>query len=180
MPVLGARQKAAAGELREWWEDLWQRSIGSQVVLLQVPSGWGRKTVLDRFTEEIGAQDDAPVTLTVRIESRALRALETAGLRSQALARALQVLVLRADLGEAAEQHPVLERLGLDEPAGQAQLGLGVANLVFSGLTAGISFLLAGLAATAAGKAWDDSPAGQDGALARTAGPWRRCRSRRR
>ena len=44
-----------------------------------------------------------------------------------------------------------------------------MASLFFSGLTAGVSFLLAGLAVGAAGKAWDDSPAGQDGALARTA-----------
>ena len=76
--------------------------------------------------------------------------------------------LLRADLDEAAEQRRVVERLGLDA-AGRAQLGLGVANLFFSGLTAGFSFLLAGLAVSAAGKVWDDSPAGQDGALARTA-----------
>ena len=162
------RHAELAGELVEWWEDLWQAHTGSRVVLVAVPPGWGRTTVLDRLAEAAGA-DDAPVTLIVRIEGQALRALETAGLRAQALARALQVQLLRTDLGEAAEQHRVVERLGLDEPAGRAQLGLGVANLFFSGLTAGISFLLAGLAVAAAGKVWDDSPAGQDGALARTA-----------
>jgi tetratricopeptide (TPR) repeat protein len=163
------RHAELAAELTEWWEDLWQAHTGSQVVLVAVPTGWGRSTVLDRFKERIDARNDAPVTLTVRIEGQALQALETAGFRAQALARALKVQVLRADLGEAAEHHRVVERLGLDEPVGQAQLGLGVASLFFSGLTAGISFLLAGLAVGAAGKAWDDSPAGQDGALARTA-----------
>jgi tetratricopeptide (TPR) repeat protein len=162
------RHAELAGELVEWWEDLWQAHTGSRVVLVAVPPGWGRTTVLDRLAGAAGA-DDAPVTLIVPIEGQALRALETVGLRAQALARALQVQVLRADLDEAAEQHRAVERLGLDEPVGRAQLGLGVANLFFSGVTAGISFLLAGLAVTAAGKAWDDSPAGQDGALARTA-----------
>ncbi len=38
-----------------------------------------------------------------------------------------------------------------------------------SGLAAAVGFLVAGVAVAAAGKAWDDSPAGQDGALARTA-----------
>ena len=37
------------GELAEWWEDLWQRGIGSHVVLVPVPSGWGRSTVLGEF-----------------------------------------------------------------------------------------------------------------------------------
>jgi tetratricopeptide (TPR) repeat protein len=163
------RHAGLAAELGEWWEDLWQRRTGSRVVLVAVPSGWGRTTVLDRFEEGIDARDDAPVTLTLRIEGQAMRALETAGLRAQALARALEVQVLRADLSEATEQRRLVKLLGLDEPVGREQLGLGVANLFFSGLTAGISFLLAGLAAAAAGKAWDDSPAGQDGALARAA-----------
>ena len=73
------RHAELAGELVEWWEDLWQAHTGSRVVLVAVPPGWGRTTVLDRFAEAAGA-DDAPVTLTVRIEGQALRALETAGL----------------------------------------------------------------------------------------------------
>ena len=38
-----------------------------------------------------------------------------------------------------------------------------------SGLAAAVGFLVAGVAVAAVGKAWDDSPAGQDGALARAA-----------
>jgi hypothetical protein len=41
--------------------------------------------------------------------------------------------------------------------------------LFVSGLGAAVGFLVAGVAVAAAGKAWDDSPAGQDGAVARTA-----------
>jgi hypothetical protein len=55
---------------------------------------------LGRFEAAIAARDDAPVTLTARIDGQALRALKAAGLRSTALARMLQVQVLQADLGE--------------------------------------------------------------------------------
>jgi hypothetical protein len=163
------RHAGLSGELAEWWEGLWLRHTGSRVVLVRVPAGWGRSTVLDGFQAVIAGRDDAPVTLTARIDGRALRAMETAGLRSAAVARTLQVQILQAELGEAAGQHQMLDRLGLDKAAGQAQLGVGVAGLFFSGPTAGISFLLAGLLAGAAGKAWDDSTGGQDGVLARTA-----------
>ncbi len=169
MVEVATRQARLVGELAEWWEDLWQTPTGSRVVLVVAPRGWGRSTALDRFVTGISARDDAPVTFTIQIEGQALQAIEAPGSRAQALARALQVQVLRANLDEATEQHRAVHWLGLDEPTGQAQLGLGVASLVFSGLTAGISFLLAGLAVGAVGKAWDDSPAGQDGALARTA-----------
>jgi ATP/maltotriose-dependent transcriptional regulator MalT len=53
----GAGHRAA-----EWWEDLWQAGTGSRVVLVCVPAGWGRSTVLDRFQAEVADRDDAPVT----------------------------------------------------------------------------------------------------------------------
>ena len=137
---------------------MWQRHTGSRVVLVKVPSGWGRTTVLDRFQAQIEARQDAPITLTIRISGRDLPS-ETS----------LQAQALRDLLAPATARHRAAELLGLDRPAGATQLGLGVGALFFSGLTAGISFLLAGLAVGAAGKAWDDSPAGQDGALARAA-----------
>ena len=48
----------------EWWEDVRDGGIGSQVVLLEVPRGWGRSRVLNDLT---GAVEDAdgPVTFTV-------------------------------------------------------------------------------------------------------------------
>ena len=151
------RHAELAGELVEWWEDLWQRGMTSRVVLVAVPPGWGRTTVLDRLAEAAGA-DDAPVTLIARINGRELP--DGAG---------AQAAVLRDCLAEAGTRHPVAELLGLDRLGGITQMGLGVGGLFVSGLAAAVGFLVAGVAVAAAGKAWDDSPAGQDGALARAA-----------
>ena len=151
------RHDELAGELVEWWEDLWQRGMTSRVVLVAVPPGWGRTTVLDHLTEAAAA-DDAPVTLIARIPGRALP--EDPG---------AQGAVLRDCLAQAAARHRVAELLGLDRLGGITQLGLGVGGLFVSGLAGAVGFLVAGVALGAAGKAWDDSPAGQDGALARTA-----------
>jgi hypothetical protein len=153
------RHAQLAGELIEWWEDLWQRGMTSRVVLVAVPPGWGRTTVLDRLAEAAGA-DDAPVTLIARINGRELP--EGPG---------VQAAVLRDCLAEAAAPHRVAELLGLDRLGGVTQMGLGVGGLglFVSGLAAAVGFLVAGVAVGAVGKARDDSPAGQDGALARTA-----------
>ena len=88
------RHAEAAGELVEWWEDLWQRGMTSRVVLVAVPSGWGRTTVLNRLAEAVGA-DDAPVTLIARINGRELP--DEAG---------SQAAVLRDCLAEAGTRHP--------------------------------------------------------------------------
>jgi hypothetical protein len=141
------RQARLAAELAEWWEDTCGRSTpahgwcwcGCQRRGAAAPSWTGSRLgsmpgMMCRSLSPSGSK------------GQTLQALETPGLRAQVLARALQVQVLQADLDEAAEQHRVMERLGLDEPASQAQLGLSAASLFFSGLTAGISFLLAGLA----------------------------------
>ena len=98
--------------------------------------------MLDRFQAQIEARQDAPITLTIRISGRDLPS-ETS----------LQAQALRDLLAPATARHRAAELLGLDRPAGATQLGLGVGALFFSGLTAGISFLLAGLAVGAAGKA---------------------------
>jgi hypothetical protein len=157
MEAGSGRHTELAGVLVEWWEDLWQRGMTSRVVLVAVPPGWGRTDVLDRLAEAAGA-DDAPVTLIARINGREL----PDGVGAQAA-------VLRHCLAEAAARHPVAELLGLDRLGGITQMSLGVGGLFVSGLAAAVGFLVAGVAVAAAGKAWDDSPAGQDGALARTA-----------
>ena len=64
------RHAALVAELAEWAEDLWQVCTGSRVVLVKVPSGWGRTTVLERFQAEITDREDAPVTLTIRVDGR--------------------------------------------------------------------------------------------------------------
>jgi hypothetical protein len=61
-----ARHKAVLTELAEWWEDVSAGGIGSEVVLLAVPPGWGQADVVDQL-ERIAADPDGPVTLTVRI-----------------------------------------------------------------------------------------------------------------
>src|SRR5689334_3817711 len=114
LPVLGPRQEAAAGELREWWEDLWQRGIGSQVVLLQVPPRWGRSAVLDQVSEVVSVAD-APVTLVVRFNGRELR--DGLGLQAE---------VVSGQLADAGARHRVAELVGLDGMPGVAQVGLGV------------------------------------------------------
>lgn len=152
------RHPALAGELAEWWEDLCQRGIGSRVVLVAVPSRWGRTTVLDSFAADIAGPGDGPVTLTARINGKLMP--DEIG---------LQAAVLRECLASIGVRHRSAELLGLDRLGGTAQLGLGVGGLFVSGMAAGVSFLLAGFAIGAAGKAWDDSPAGQDGAVARAA-----------
>src|SRR5580693_2684595 len=97
-----SRHSELAGELVEWWEDLWQRGMTSRVVLVAVPPGWGRTTVLDRLAEAASA-GDVPVTLIARINGREL----PEGVGAQAA-------VLRDCLAEAATRHRVAELLGLD------------------------------------------------------------------
>ena len=143
------------GELAEWWEDLWQRGIGSHVVLVPVPSGWGRSTVLREFGALV-EDDDGPVRVVVFLDG---------GLPG----RAVQADALLKGLLAAAPRSRVAELLGLGTAAGQVQLGLGVGGLFVSGLAAAASVLLASLAVTAAGNAWDGSPAGEAGAVARAA-----------
>jgi tetratricopeptide (TPR) repeat protein len=151
------RHAELAEELTEWQEDLWQRSMTSRVVLVAVPPGWGRTTALDRLAETAGG-DDAPVTLVVRIDGHKLPG-ETG----------LQAAVLRKCLAGASDSHQVAKLLGMDRLGGSVQTGIGIGSLFVSGPVAPVAFLLAGIAVGAAGKAWDDSPSGQDGAVARAA-----------
>jgi tetratricopeptide (TPR) repeat protein len=154
-----SRHAELAAELTEWWEDLWQVPTGSRVVLVPVPAGWGRSTILDRFAADIAARDDGPVVPPIRVDGQNLGS-QTIGVQAEKL---------RECLAPAGRRHPLAELLELDKPGGQAGLVLGVAGLMLSGPAVGAGLLLADLAASAAGKAWDRSPAGQDGALARTA-----------
>jgi hypothetical protein len=111
------RHAVLAGELVEWWEDLWQRDMTSRVVLVAVPQGWGRTTVLDQLAAA-ALEDDAPVTLVARISGSVLPD-EPGG----------QAALVRECLAAAATRHRVVERLGLDRLAGLTQLGLGVVSL---------------------------------------------------
>ena len=158
MRVLAERHQAAARELWEWWEDLWQRGISSQIVLLKVPPEWGRSAVLNQLAQTVASSEDGPVTLGLRVNCRELP--DGPGLQAE---------VLRDLLTDAGARHRVAELLGLDRLAGGVQLGVGVGGLFVSDFAAALGFLVAGMAVGAAGKVWDDSPAGQSGAVARAA-----------
>ena len=51
MVLMSRRQAEVLEELEEWREDVRERGIGSRVVLLAVPEGWGRSAVLARFRD---------------------------------------------------------------------------------------------------------------------------------
>jgi hypothetical protein len=154
---LGAgRQRAVGGELAETLEDVAGWGIGSRVVLVAVPAGWGRSAVLQRLAAVTGAAE-GPVTLVARVAG------------DLPPGRAVQAVALREALAAVAREPWVVRRLGLDAAAGQVQLGLGLGGLVASGPAAAAALLVASLAVTAAGSAWDDSPAGEAGGVARAA-----------
>ncbi len=57
MNNVAVHQATALDELYEWWEDLHDRSTGSQLASLVVPKGWGSTTVLDAFAARASADD---------------------------------------------------------------------------------------------------------------------------
>jgi hypothetical protein len=67
MGGVSARHEAVLTELAEWWDDVSVGGIGSAVVLLAVPPGWGRSTVLVGL-ERAAAAANGPVALSVRID----------------------------------------------------------------------------------------------------------------
>jgi hypothetical protein len=154
---LGAgRHRAVAEELAKRWEDLAERGIGSQVVLVAVPQGWGRSAVLEQFAAAAGGED-GPVTLVAAISG------------DLPPGRAVQARAIREALAGFGEQPRVVRLLGLDTAAGRVQLGLGLGGLMASGLAEAASLLVASLAVTAAGNVWDGGPAGEAGGVARAA-----------
>ena len=157
------RHRAVAEELTEWWEDVRDGGIGSRVVLVQVPPGWGTSVVLEDFAERM--EDPAgPVTIGVHVDDVPLvsRAIQAGAMRD-----ALRAPFERPKGAERSKK--VAELLDLDRPAGQAQLGLGIGGLFASALPVAAGLLVGSLAVTAAGNAWDASPAGEQGGLARAA-----------
>jgi hypothetical protein len=156
MAVRSSRHQAVVKELAEWWEDIGEAGIGSRVVLVEVPSGWGTTTVLAEF-EAIAAGPDGPVAISVSFDEVPL-----AG-------RAVEAKALSDALLKPLDRSRLAQKLGLDTAAGKAGLALGSGGLFVSGMLAQVSLLLAPLAATAAQNTWDARPAGQEGALARAA-----------
>ena len=148
MALRSGLHQAVLEELAEWWEDVRDGGIGSRVVLLEVPPGWATQAVLDAF-REIADDPDGPVTISISVDDVPLvgGAIEAGALRD--------ALITPSVWSKAAEL------FGLDSAAGEVELALGVGGLFASGMAMAASLLLASLAVTAAGNAWDASPAGQ-------------------
>ena len=164
MAVRSSRHLAVLEELAEWWEDISEARIGSRVILVEVPPGWGATTVLREFGVMV-ADPDAPVAISVSVDEAPLagRAVEAKALSSALLApldRWRLMHLFGLDLSHLS---------GLNTAAGKVGLALGVGGLFVSGMPAQLAILLAPLGATAAQNAWDASPAGQQGVLARAA-----------
>jgi AAA ATPase domain len=153
--MLGERQQAAAAELTQWWDGIRQGGVGSHIVLLAGPPGWGRSTVLDQLPQLMSAAG-RPVGLQVRINGKSLPA--GPGARAAAVRDSLLGVDIRQQVAA------LLCRSGLRRPR-----RLGTDRLLPSGIAGTISLFLASLAAAAAGSVADDDPAGQNGAAARAA-----------
>ena len=158
MVGVSGRHTAVLEELAEWWQDLSRQEINSQAVLLPAPSRWGRTRLLDQFAAVI--EKDEALSIVVHVPGAAL----PDGL-------GLQALELRKLFSEARVKHRIAELLGVDRLGGATQLGLGLAGLTpfLSPLATQVGLLLAGVGVGAAGKVWDDSPAGEEGAVAKLA-----------
>ena len=156
MGVQSSRHQAVLEELSEWWEDITGARIGSRVVLVEVPPGWGATTVLREFKAKV-ADPDAPVAISVSLDEMPLAG---PAVEAKALSDALLAPLGRSRLARL---------FGLNTAAGKAGLALGVGGLFVSGMPTQVSLLLASLGATGAQNAWDASPAGKEGVLARAA-----------
>ena len=152
-----SRHAAALEELANRWHELSGPRAVPEVALLVAPPGWGRSHVLHNLAALI-ERDEGPVTLLVQIDGKALP--DDVGMQAKLVADLLS---------QATSHNRGAELLGLDRLGGKVQLGIGVGGLFASGLAAAVGFLVASVAVGAASTAWDTSPAGQEGALARVA-----------
>jgi Tetratricopeptide repeat len=165
MVLMSRRQAEVLEELQEWLEDVAEGGIGSRVILLAVPTGWGRSAVLARFQASVDDLD-GPAAALVMIDG------------GQPGNRALQADGLREALTEVAPPSRgavALERtagvLDVDTAGGKAAMGLEVAGLFVPGLglAGGVAVMLGSRLLSAAGRAIEDGPAGEAGAMARAA-----------
>jgi hypothetical protein len=154
--VLGERQKAAATELAQWWDGIRHGGIGSHVVLLAGPPGWGRSTVLGQLPLMVSGAS-TPVSLLVAINGRSLPD-----------GPAPQAQALRGGLLGAEVRRQAAALLCRSRQRRTARLG-APDSLLTSGMAGTVSVVVAALAAAAAGEAADDCPAGENGIVARAA-----------
>jgi tetratricopeptide (TPR) repeat protein len=153
---MSRQQAEVLEELEEWREDVRERGIGSRVVLLAVPKGWGRSAVLARFRDSVDEADD-PVTVVAGIDGNLPGG------------RAVQAAALREVLAGIAPPSRAAELLDLDTAAGKAALGLEAGAWFVPGLAVAVSVTMLSRLLGAAGRVRDDGPAGEAGAVARAA-----------
>ena len=151
---MSRRQAEVLEELQEWREDVRERGIGSRVVLLAVPEGWGRSAVLARF-RDLAVGVDGPVTVVAGVDGNLPGG------------RAVQAAALREVLAGIAPPPRAAELLDLDTPAGRAALGVEVGGWFVPGLAVAVSVTVLARLLGAAGRVRDDGPAGEAGAVAR-------------
>ncbi len=96
---------------------MWQRGIGSRVVLLKVPAGWGRSRVLGRVAEDV-VSANAPVTVVIPVPGRELP--DGGG---------LQAAEVRRRLSSERIWPQAAELLDVDRPGGAVQLAVEVLGL---------------------------------------------------
>ena len=173
MGGVSVRHQVVLEELTEWWEDLCTRVIGSRAVLVAVPPGWGRSTLIDQLTAII-ERDNAPVTVTIRIDGKSLHGIPggaqgRARVLADVLSGELKGQLAAGERARAGRGRRAAELAGVDRPAGAVQLGLGVGALFATPLAAAAAMVLGTVVVGAAGKVIDDSPAGPDGVVARAA-----------
>ena len=154
--ALMSRQADVLEELEEWREDVREAGIGSRVVLLAAPTGWGCSAVLARFADAVESPD-GPVTVVAGIDGNLPGG------------RAVQATALRKALEVIAPPSRAAELLDVDTPVGQAGLGLDVAGWFVPGLAAAVSLTGLSRLLGAAVRVRDDSPAGETGPVARAA-----------
>ena len=155
MVQLSQRQRAVFDEIVQSWKDICLRKVGSQTVFLAVPRGWGRTTVLADLAAAVKDLDAYP-TIAVSIAGGCLPD-----------GKALQSQALRGCFARAAVRHRAAELLGVDRLGGVVQFALGVASLMTSAFGTLLGMLVASLAVGAADRVWDDSSAGEEGAIGR-------------
>src|SRR5262245_16092380 len=153
---LMARQAGVLDELGEWREDVRERGIGSRVVLLAVPAGWGRSTVLAPVRDAV-ERADGPVAVVAGIDGNLPRGRPVGG--------AVQAAALQEVLAVIAPPSRAAELLDVDTPAGKAGLGLDVAGWFVPGLAAAVSLTGLSRLRGAAVRVRDDGPAGEAGAV---------------
>ncbi len=156
MVLMSGRQAEVLEEFEEWREDVRERGIGSRVVLLAVPAGWGRSAVLARF-RDLAGDADGPVTVVAGIDGNLPGG------------RAVQAAALREVLAGIAPPSRAAELLDLDTAAGKAALGLEAGAWFVPGLAVAVSVTMLSRLLGAAGRVRDDGPAGEAGAVARAA-----------